>query len=208
MSDEPKNTNTTEDHVVLPVHTGDGNVDHVAFPKSTPLPVVHKALADHVEPEFDEKPESPAGKNYTAPGPHAPLNRNEQPSKSGVVENSPAFKKAASDVWNAAGRGRNTDEAGSSLDGNLKSTPVKSSNTDGKMRMQVPADATATIHSHPNHFQGAVAGGQPSEQDIATAKNLGKTVYVVSKNGLQSADKFGKVTNVYSNSDWMTKDNK
>jgi hypothetical protein len=74
--------------------------------------------------------------------------------------------------------------------------------------MSVPGDAYATIHSHPNHFQGGAAGGQPSDTDINTAKKLGKTVYVVSKNGLQAVDKFGKITNVYSNSDWLTKDNK
>jgi hypothetical protein len=72
MSDETNNP-AGEPHVVIPVHTGDGNVDHVAFPASTPLPVVHAALMEHVQPEFDEVPTSPYGKNYTAPSPNAPL---------------------------------------------------------------------------------------------------------------------------------------
>ncbi len=51
-------------------------------------------------------------------------------------------------------------------------------------------------------------GGQPSETDIATAKKLGRSVYVVSKSGLQVVEKDGKVTNVYANPDWISRDNK
>ena len=47
-----------------------------------------------------------------------------------------------------------------------------------------------------------------SSVDIATAKKLGRSVYVVSKSGLQVVEKDGKVTNVYSNPDWMSRDNK
>jgi hypothetical protein len=49
-----------------------------------------------------------------------------------------------------------------------------------------------TIHTHPNHFNGTAAGGQPSETDIATAKRLGKYVYVVSKSGMQYAGPHGE----------------
>jgi hypothetical protein len=49
---------------------------------------------------------------------------------------------------------------------------------------------------------------QPSGVGIETAKKIGRSVYVVSKSGLQVVEKDGKVTNVYSNPDWMSRDNR
>ena len=53
-----------------------------------------------------------------------------------------------------------------------------------------------------------MVGGQPSDTDISTAKKIGRSVYVVSRSGLQVVEKDGKVTNIYSNPDWMNRDNR
>ena len=66
----------------------------------------------------------------------------------------------------------------------------------------------STIHSHPDHFNGAQAGDQLPGVEIDMAKKIGSSIYVVSKSGLQVVGKDGKVTNVYSNPDWMSGDNK
>jgi hypothetical protein len=51
-------------------------------------------------------------------------------------------------------------------------------------------------------------GGQPSDTDIKITKKIGRSVYLVSKSGLQVVEKDGKVTNVYSNPDWMARENR
>src|SRR5258706_14594308 len=99
MADEPKtNEPTADDHVVVPVHVGDGEVHHIAFPASTPLPVVHKALLEHVEPPDLNIPvshEAPyLGANVDAWG-----HPKKGPSRAGALENSPEVKKTAADVW-------------------------------------------------------------------------------------------------------------
>jgi len=199
-------------HVVVPVlHSGSGEVHNVAVPANTPIPEFHDALLDggyHGEgnvkppqwmptPYFDPKVDFQTGKP-----------RVWGPTKEGVVENSPEFKSAAAAVWKAANEGRDSNEAGTYLDGKTERGPISISDQEGHMTLQVPKDAASTIHSHPNHFKGQQAGGQPSQQDIETAKKLGKSVYVVSKSGLQVVEKDGKITSVYSNPDWMSRDNK
>jgi hypothetical protein len=187
-------------HVVLPIlHSGSGEVHDIAIPANTDPGELHDALLNG---------------NYHGPSPYLGPNVDalghpkKGPSRSGVLENSPEFKKAASAVWEAAGRGRNTSESGTYLDQDLERGPIVSSNTEGKMSLVVPKDAQSTLHTHPDHFNGTQAGGQPSDVDIATAKKLGKSVYVVSKSGLQVVEKDGKVTNVFNNPDWTTRDNK
>jgi hypothetical protein len=165
---------------------------------------------EHVEPPDIEAPKSKWAP-YTDPkvDPISGTPRpNYGPTKEGVLENSPEFKKTASAVWEAAARGKNATESGTYLDPNLERGPISTSNTEGKMSLVVPKDAQSTIHSHPNHAGSSMMGGQPSDTDIQTAKKLGKSVYVVSKSGLQVVEKDGKVTNVYSNPDWMSRDNK
>jgi hypothetical protein len=187
-------------HVVLPVlHSGSGEVHNIAVPVNTDPGELHDALLNG---------------NYHGPTPYLGAgvdvfgHPKKGPNRSGVLENSPGFKKAASEVWEKAGRGRESTEAGTYLDQNNERGPIVASNTEGKMSLVVPKEAQSTIHSHPDHFNGTQAGGQPSGVDIDTAKKLGKSVYVVSKSGLQVVEKDGKVTNVYSNPDWMSRDNK
>ena len=45
-------------------------------------------------------------------------------------------------------------------------------------------------------------------QSSIAAKKIRRSVYVVSKSGLQVVEKDGKVTNVYANPDWISRDNK
>lgn len=176
---------------VIPVAHPNGEVHNIAVPPDTPLADLHFALSDY---SWGKNPPY-LGANVDALG-----HPKKGPNKDGVLENTPDFKKAARAVWDAAGRGRNTNEAGVYLDENNKAAPVQVSDKDGKASLRVPTSSKMLLHSHPN-----TAGGQPSDQDIESAKKLGKTIYVVSKSGLQGVDKFGKVTAVYSNPDWMKK---
>src|ERR1700720_1951158 len=101
--DEPKTNepNTSNEHVVVPVHVGDGEVQHIAFPASTPLPIVHKALMEHVEPPDIEAPKSNWAP-YTDPKVDPISGRprpNYGPTKEGVVENSPEFKASAKAIY-------------------------------------------------------------------------------------------------------------
>jgi hypothetical protein len=201
MPNDDRKTTATEDHVVLPVHTGDGNVDHIAFPASTPLPAVHKALLDHIEsgPEISDPNFKNKGQPYSDADKSGPFGWKEpQPTKEGSVEYDPKFKSAASKVWEAAAYGKNSNESGTYIDQNLERGPISSSDQEGKMSLVVPNDANSTIHSHPNRFKSGEAGGQPSPKDIQTAKQLGKTVYVVSKSGLQYATANGDTGVVYT----------
>lgn len=162
--------------------------------------MVHKALLDHVTPpDIRDDAWDTHLKLYAAPSPDPVDN----PSKSGVLENSPEFKQAAKAVWESSARGRNTNEAGVGLDDNLHAQPVQVSRQNNKMSIQIPAKTKILLHSHPNNM-----GGQPSPQDADSARALGKSIYVVSKSGLQVVDKFGKTTSIYNDPSWVDKDNK
>ena len=53
-------------HAVIPVHVGNGQVDHIAFPIDTPIPELHSVLLDHVQ--------------------------SKQPNREDVLENQPSFR--------------------------------------------------------------------------------------------------------------------
>ena len=114
-----------------------------------------------------------------------------------MLENDPKFKAAAKAIWEKARKGRDQNETGNYIQPDLSSGEVQVSKQDGKATIRVPRSAIALIHTHP-----AWGGGQPSGPDIDSAKAFGKNIYVVSKSGLQVADKYGKVTNVYNNPNW------
>jgi len=213
MANDDKNT----DHVVLPVHAGDGEIHHISFPASTPLPVAHKALVDagyadimpNAEPAGISRDWAPYMDPKVDPVSGDPR-PNYGPTREGVLENSPKFKAAAKAIWDKAGRGRDSNEAGTTIDQNLDRGPIVVGDQEGHMSMVVGPEAISQLHTHPNHLKGQQAGGQPSDTDIDTAVHkLHRNVYVVSKSGLQMADgKDGKVTVVYTNPDWMDRDNK
>jgi hypothetical protein len=196
------NENTFEaKHVIVPVyHSGDDAIHNIAVPAETPLPELHDALV--------------AGGYHSGWAPYQGANVDSfgrpkaGPSKAGVVENSEKFKAAAKAIYEASGRGRNPNEAGTYIDANLDRGPVAVSNTEGKMSLTVPSDATSTLHTHPSHFNGATASPLPSGTDVDTAKKLKRSVYVVSPEGLSVVEGDGKVTNIYNNPDWMSHDNR
>jgi hypothetical protein len=198
-------------HVIVPViHRGEDSVHSVAVPADTPLPDFHDALLEsgyHGEgsvkpPQWAPTPYSTGDFRTGKPRPGY------GPTKEGVLENSPEFKAVGKAVFAASNYGRNSNEAGTYIDQNGERGPIVVSNEDGKMSMQVPKDAGSTIHSHPAHFQGATASPLPSQKDIETAKKLGKSVYVVSPEGLSVVEKDGKVTNIYNSKDWLDRNNR
>lgn len=187
--------------VVIPVyHSGDDAIHNIAVPAETPLPELHDALvtagyhsgwAPYQGASVDSFGHPKAG-----------------PSKAGVLENDPKFKAAARAIYDASGRGRNPNEAGTYVDANLDRGPIAVSNTEGKMSLTVPPDAKSTLHTHPLHFNGATASPLPSGTDVDTAKKLKRSVYVVSPEGLSVVEGDGKVTNIYNDSGWIQRDNK
>jgi hypothetical protein len=187
--------------VVIPVyHSGDDAIHNIAVPAETPLPELHDAL---VTAGYHSGWAPYQGANVDSFGrPKA------GPTKQGVVENSEKFKAAARVIFDASGRGRNPNEAGTYVDANLDRGPVAVSNTEGKMSLTVPPDAKSTLHTHPSHFNGATASPLPSGTDVDTAKKLKRSVYVVSPEGLSVVEGDGKVTNIYNDSGWMNRENR
>ena len=191
----------SSNHVIIPVlHSGEGTVHSIAVPSNTPLPEFHDALLDA---GYHGNNPPYLGSDVTATNLPAP-----KPTREGVLENDPKFKAAAKAIYEASGRGRNPNEAGTYLDQNLDRGPVAVSDTEGHMSLVVPSDAKSTMHTHPSHFNGATASPLPSGTDVNTAKKLKRNVYVVSPEGLSVVEKDGKVTNVYNGPDWMNRNNK
>jgi len=185
---------------VIPVLHPSGDVHNIAVPVDTPLSDFHDALVGH---GYGDGWAPYQGANVDSFG-----NPKAGPSKEGVLENDPKFKAAAQAIWDKVGEGRDSNEAGTTIDQNVERGPIVVGDQEGHMSMVVGPEAVAQLHTHPNHFKGQAAGGQPSGTDIDTAKKIGRNVYVVSKSGLQMVDKYGKVTVVYTNPDWMRRDNK
>jgi hypothetical protein len=190
-------------HVILPVlHSGSGEVHNVAVPENTPMPELHDALLDsgyhsNWAPYRDPKVDPITGR----PRP------NYGPTKEGVLENSPEFKSSAKAVFEKSGSGRNPNEAGTYLEG-AERGPISVSDTEGRMALSVPTSATATIHTHPAHFNGAKSSPLPSPKDVETARKLKRPVYVVSPEGLSVVEGDGKITSIYSAKEWMERNNK
>jgi hypothetical protein len=210
MPNDPENKFDSKP-AIIPVRVGD-ETHHVEFPSDTPVEEVHRALLNHLEsaPEISDPNFKNKGVPYSDPDKSGPYGWKEaQPTRENVVENSPEFKAVGKAVYEASGRGRNPNEAGTFLDDKGERGPIAVSNTEGRMALAVPSNATATIHSHPAHFHGATASPLPSATDVATARKLGgRPVYVVSPEGLSVVEGDGKITSIYSNKDWMDRNNK
>jgi len=174
-------------HVVLPVVHPSGEVHNIAFPEGTPLQEVHSALLD----------------GYAHP----------QPTAEGAFENSPAFKQAARRAWNLIDNGKKHAESGevfvpSSNKGvhGLSVGVYQDENGKGGVPFNPPADAPYLLHTHNNSLKG-----EPSPGDIENTKQwnqkrgMGRTMYMVSRNGLYSIDPKGAVTQVFKGTDWMDK---
>lgn len=66
--------------------------------------------------------------------------------------------------------------------------------------MNIQPGTKDIVHTHPNMLED-----RPSIGDIKAAKKAGLPIYVVSRSGLWMTDGSGKVTNVFSDPNWMTK---
>ena len=167
-------------HAVIPVHVGNGQVDHIAFPIDTPIPELHSALLDHVQ--------------------------SKQPSRNNILENTQSFKDSSKAAWSGVASGLVPKEAGFNVDKYGRAgTITEHSARNGEVpsvEMGVSPQAMAIVHTHPS------VGGfspRPSKNDIEVAKQTKKTVYVVGAQGLFAVDPSGVVTNVFSDPEWMKK---
>jgi hypothetical protein len=127
----------------------------------------------------------------------------ETPTATGVVEHSPAFRKAARDAWRATQNGTKPYEAGFSIDKDGRPGKIQTSMGapgDAVHHLKIISNSTAmgTLHVH-NKF----AAPEPSDDDIKAAKSLHKIVYVASREGLYSVGPDGKVIHVFNRPDWF-----
>ena len=200
MPDENDYSGAT--HVVLPVVHPNGEVHHVAVHEDTPLDELHESLvksgyaadAEIHKTEADNNLAAAprvSGRKYATQSeylqPDIP-----PPTKEGSVEHDPRFKDAAAQIWRTSNRGKDNDEVTLDLSKDLERGTLGVSKGKGHAKVYAPADSPYFLHTHDN-----AAGGQPSPQDIDTAKRLKKYIYVVSKSGLQYAGPHGEVGTVY-----------
>lgn len=121
----------------------------------------------------------------------------------GAFENSPEFQQRAIAAWNAIQQGRKNAESGFMMFPDNVPGPIRVmpnlENLDGHMSWQAPPDAMLLLHTHPNVDQD-----DPSSNDIASAKQWKRPVYVMSRSGLYMIDAKGKT---YHEKDfnWLTK---
>lgn len=142
MADENK---FDSGHAVIPVHVGNGQVDHIAFPIDTPIPELHSALLNHVQ--------------------------SKQPNRADVLENQPSFREASKAAWSSVASGLVAKEVGFNVDKYGRAgTITEHSARNGEVpsvEMGVSPQAMALVHTHPS------VGGfspRPSKNDIEVAK--------------------------------------
>jgi proteasome lid subunit RPN8/RPN11 len=125
----------------------------------------------------------------------------EGPMAEGVVENTPAFRDAARRSWQNAEEGILRCEAGFSYYKEPLHQPDQDAvSRDNHLTQHDAKNVVALVHTHPNDRQQ-----DPSPDDIASAKKLGKPVYVISRSGLFVArPSDGQVVKVFDGTDWMS----
>jgi hypothetical protein len=168
----------SDSHVIISVP----NVGRVAFPAEMPPADIHAAILDHLDSQAPDLGQSAS-----------------QPSANDVLETQDNFRKAASDAWAATRNGTKNEEAGFAINKDGSAGPV-SVNQGIHGTFQVPSSSMALFHTHPN-----LSTSDPSPTDIATAKKVGKTIYVGSREGLFAVDPSGNVTHIYKNDEWQHK---
>jgi hypothetical protein len=156
-----------------------------------------------------EVPEAPPLNEYSnAPYSAATTLANPQPTASGAVENSDAFRNRSSEAWKAVGKGFNPiTESGFAMHKLGNASPLRTQTTPqmpgqtgiDRDKITYKTSDTGVVHTHPNN---SVPG--PSQNDIAAAKKIGKTIWVTSQNGLYSVEKDGKITHIFKSDKWMT----
>lgn len=161
-----------------------GSVVQREYPLTAPLADVHADLSSLYHPDD-------------------PLSKASQPTAEGAIENSESFQSQANAAWNAVNRGlNNSAESGFSVDRKGRTGPLKTKITPpGKIPqddISFNPDDLGVFHTHPDSTSRA-----PSQNDITAAKQIRKTIWVGSSNGLYSIDPGGKVTQVFNKADWM-----
>jgi len=120
-----------------------------------------------------------------------------------AIENSPAFKVAVRQAWDATQDGRMNAEAGFAVgpDGKPKYMQFAANNpttNDGHLSMKVASDDLFALHTHPN-----ADSEYPSPDDIQAAKKWQHPIYVQSQQGLFAVDATGRITPLKAGTGWM-----
>jgi len=186
-------------HVVLNVyHPGEDAVHSIAVAADVSLPDLHDSL---MGAGYDQHP----ALNTPVAG----------PTKEGSLEYSDAFRGAARKAIGMATSDESRRKHGSNAGGEAgfeirrdgSTGPVNFSadqeSTRGSMSQAVSPNTLGIFHTHDSFHQG-----DPSGADVAAAKKAKTTVYVASRDGLYSVDPSGVRTRVFTNPDWMSRENK
>lgn len=194
MADKP----TPQSHAVVEVP----GIGKVAIPHGTPLSVVHEAIMNHPEykqPEAPIIPDSVELRDTISAPVSTPI---PEITAAGAIENSPQFREAARQAWQATGDGWDKKEAGFDISREGRIFGRTEQDADGGTydHLQQPNtdDTLALFHVHPNSVLP-----EPSGPDIAVAKQIGKPVMVASSDGLFEISGTGEVTKIFSGADWM-----
>jgi hypothetical protein len=170
------------------LHRGESAVHDVEVPTNLKMSDLHDALLDS---------------DYHTP----------QPTADGAVENSPTFKKAASDLYarttankeTGVNQGRewgyvvgSNGEIGKTISGYNDPNSLN-----GHLHFEVGKNDMGTVHTHDMYHQS-----DPSTDDIDAAKKAKKTIWVVSRDGIWAVDPGGSKTRVYSSPGDMANKNK
>ena len=161
-------------HAIIPVAHPSGEVHNIAVPDGTDMGDFHAALGE-------------AGYHHDLP----------EPKKEGALEYSPEFKQTAKRIWSRVTNGKAEGEAGTYFTAEGKSGDVQQSPGGYELSVKAPKSAPYVIHTHPDK-----GTDKPSPPDVASAKKYNKTIYVVSRSGLWSAEPDGNFQRVFKSPTW------
>src|SRR5579859_3918016 len=176
-------------HVVVPVLHSSGTIHTVAVPHDTDMNDLHNALLSS---------------GYEHPVLNSVISSS-QPTEEGTVEESPEFQKANREIFDSmnhgAKKGENAAFLGLDKSVKLAGEQFDDSSSGGKqMHINIPSETAAITHVHPD-----IGLPQLSPADIKVMQSHHLPVYAVSKHGLYTVDADGKPYQVFSGTDWMTK---
>jgi hypothetical protein len=180
-------------HAVLPIKTVHGDVHDVAVDTNESLENLHSALSS--DPTYLHE-------DFATP----------KPDKSGVLELSPDFKKAAlsammktnAQSFQNSGVGL---EAGFTVGKHGEPSAVttmrdESGESRGHMRQSMSADDFGALHTHDARHSDV-----PSADDQNAARTSRKRIFVTSRSGLYEIDAQGGVTRVFQSPTWFSDKN-
>lgn len=146
-------------------------------------------------PELDDAPTE----EHTVP---ALETATRQPNAEGALENDSAFKKSAARAWAATSYGKVAEERGFIVSNRSKighkTRAEISAATGGAMPIEIPSDAFASFHTHPDgHSLSPNLMPKPSPPDVAVAKENRLNLYVLSREGLYLVEPDGTLHKIY-----------